>query len=598
MSFDPIPYDKSAALIHFLLVFGSSMLLAVLFCFLLDFLTRIAGGFFGYFSGAGTFLTKVKKIPFFNAIKYTISSAVASFTNILLAIGDFFAQLIHLSCRRIWALSSLTIRESLRQKILYVFIIFAVLFMFAGWFLSGTADRPDLQVQSYIDFVLKAISWLVIPIMLLLACWSLPEDIRLRTIHTVVTKPAHRIEIVLGRMLGFTLLGTVILLVMGTVGYIWINRQVPDLAKNKSVPSAIDQLESEEDKLDGEKQEPTASLLVSKVPLYGDISFTDREGAPAQAGVNVGDVWMHRSYIEGATKASAIYKFKGVDASDAIDDDLVLQSSFEAFRTHKGNMEMGGILFQLTFVNEDKDLRVDSQPFVNKEYSDNRMVINRKIVQKNYDGTEDVELDIFDDLVDQDGNLTVEVHCQEAGQLLGMARSDLFIRTPDRPFIVGYSKAVFGIWMPMVLVIMLGVTISCFVKGPVAILTTLTVVLVGFMSKEYMNEILSGKMEASGAIEAWYRLITHMNSQTELPPGPVKVIIGVIDAGIINFLWLCQQVIPNFGIFSNMREYVIKGFDISWSAALLPGIATTAAYILPCLIVSFYSLKLRELEAK
>ncbi|QDT92944.1 ABC transporter permease [Gimesia algae] len=569
MSFDPIPYDTFGAFIHFLSVFGSAMLLALIVCLIVGVITRGTKGV----------------------------------ADVFLAIGDFFVQMIHLSCRRIWSLSVLTIRESLRQKILYVFIVFAVLFMFAGWFLSGTADRPDLQVQSYIDFVLKAISWLVIPIMLLLSCWSLPEDIRLRTIHTVVTKPVHRIEIVLGRMLGFTLLGTVILLVMGTVGYIWINRQVPDIVKYQPMPSAVEQLESEEnssdDKTEEEKKlELEDSLLVSKVPLYGEISFTDREGAPTKLGINVGDVWMHRSYIEGATKASAIYKFKGVDESDAIKGDLVLQSSFEAFRTHKGNMEMGGILFQLTFVNEDTGLRVESPAFVNKEYSDNRMVFNRKILQKKYDGSEDVEVDIFDELVDKEGNLTVEVHCQEAGQLLGMARSDLFIRTPDRPFYVGYSKAVFGIWMPMVLVIMLGVTISCFVKGPVAILTTLTVVLVGFMSKEYMNEILSGKMEASGAIEAWYRLITHMNSQTELPPGPVKGIIGVVDAGIINFLWLCQQVIPNFGIFSNMREYVIKGFDISWSAALLPGIVTTAAYILPCLIVSFYSLKLRELEAK
>ncbi len=598
MSFDPIPYDKSAALVHFLIVFGSSMLLAVLFCFLLDFLTRICSGIYQYFSGEGAFLTKVKKTPFFNAIKFTFSSAGEALYSILLAIGDFFVQMIHLSCRRIWSLSVLTIRESLRQKILYVFIIFAVLFMFAGWFLSGTADRPDLQVQSYIDFVLKAISWLVIPIMLLLACWSLPEDIRLRTIHTVVTKPAYRIEIVLGRMLGFTLLGTVILLVMGTVGYIWIERQVADIEQSKSVASAAKNQESGEKSTSEEKPEEDVSLLVSKVPLYGEISFTDREGAPTALGINVGDVWMFRSYIEGATKASAIYKFKGVDESDAIGDDLVLQSSFEAFRTHKGNMEVGGILFQLTFVNEDKGLRVESPPYVNREYSDNRIAINRKMVQKKFDGSEDVEVDIFDDLVDDEGNLTVEVHCQEAGQLLGMARSDLFIRTPDRQFYVGYSKAVFGIWMPMVLVIMLGVTISCFVKGPVAILTTLTVVLVGFMSKEYMNEILSGKMEAAGAIEAWYRLITHMNSQTELPPGPVKVIIGVVDSIIINFLWLCQQVIPNFGIFSNMREYVIKGFDISWSAAMLPAIATTAAYILPCLIISFYSLKLRELEAK
>jgi hypothetical protein len=540
MSFDPIPFNWLEALKHFAFVFGSSMVIALIVCLVVGIITRGTKGFVDVFRG----------------------------------VLDFFVQIIHISPRRIWSLSVLTIRESLRQKILFVFIIFAVLFMFAGWFLAGAADRPDLQVQSYIDFVLKAISWLVIPIMLLLACWSLPEDIRLRTIHTVVTKPVYRIEIVMGRMLGFTVLGTAILLVMGGVGYIWINRQVPDTAKES---------------------------LVSKVPIYGDISFTNREGAPAASGINVGDIWMYRSYIEGATKARAIYKFEGVDESDAIDDKLNLQASFEAFRTHKGDMEKGGILYELTFVNEDKGLRVDTSPMINKEYTENRLQIDRKLTQKKNEGEADQEVvtyDIFDDLVDKDGNLTVEVACLEAGQLLGMARPDLFIRTPDRSFMVGYSKAILGIWLPMVLVIMLGVTVSCFVKGPVAILTTFTVVMVGFMSKEYMNEILSGKMQASGAIEAWYRLLTHMNSQTELPNGPVKGIIVVVDGGIRNFLWLCQQIIPNFGIFSNMREYVIKGFDVSWSAALLPGLLTTAAYILPCLLISFYSLKLRELEAK
>ncbi|MBN68165.1 MAG: hypothetical protein CME32_02640 [Gimesia sp.] len=540
MSFDPIPFNWLEALKHFAFVFGSSMVIALIVCLVVGIITRGTKGFVDVFRG----------------------------------VLDFFVQIIHISPRRIWSLSVLTIRESLRQKILFVFIIFAVLFMFAGWFLAGAADRPDLQVQSYIDFVLKAISWLVIPIMLLLACWSLPEDIRLRTIHTVVTKPVYRIEIVMGRMLGFTVLGTAILLVMGGVGYIWINRQVPDTAKES---------------------------LVSKVPIYGDISFTNREGAPAASGINVGDIWMYRSYIEGATKARAIYKFEGVDESDAIDDKLNLQASFEAFRTHKGDMEKGGILYELTFVNEDKGLRVDTSPMINKEYTENRLQIDRKLSQKKNEGEADQEVvtyDIFDDLVDKDGNLTVEVACLEAGQLLGMARPDLFIRTPDRSFMVGYSKAILGIWLPMVLVIMLGVTVSCFVKGPVAILTTFTVVMVGFMSKEYMNEILSGKMQASGAIEAWYRLLTHMNSQTELPNGPVKGIIVVVDGGIRNFLWLCQQIIPNFGIFSNMREYVIKGFDVSWSAALLPGLLTTAAYILPCLLISFYSLKLRELEAK
>ncbi len=537
MSFDPVPYDKLGAFLYFLVVFGSTILIAITVSVIVGALTKGSKGI----------------------------------QNVFLGILDFFVQLIHISPRRIWSLTMLTIREALRQKILFVFIIFAVLFMFAGWFLSGAADRPDLQVQSYIDFVLKAISWLVIPIMLLLACWSLPEDIRRRTIHTVVTKPVYRIEIVIGRMLGFTLLGSTILVVMGAIGYVWITRQVPESAQQN---------------------------LVSKVPVYGSISFTDREGAPASEGINQGDEWQFRSYIQGATKARAIYQFAGISEDDMINDKLVLQSSFSAFRTHKGNMEKGGLLYQFIFVNEDKNLRVPSRPLVNKEYLDNVLEIDRKLKNDNADENAQAELDIFDDLIDKDGNLTVEVQCLETGQLLGMARPDLFVRTPDRTFLSGYSKAVFGIWLPMTLVIMLGVTISCFVKGPVAIITTLTIVLVGFMSKEYMNEILTGKIQAGGAIEAWYRLLTHMNSQTDLPKGPVSFLIGIVDSGIKNFLWLCQQIIPNFAIFSNMREYVIKGFDVSWNAALLPGIITVAAYFLPCLIVSFYSLKLRELEAK
>ena len=46
---------------------------------------------------------------------------------------------------------------------------------------------------------------------LFLSAFSLPADIKSRTIYTVVTKPVRTGEIVLGRMLGFTAIGTVLL---------------------------------------------------------------------------------------------------------------------------------------------------------------------------------------------------------------------------------------------------------------------------------------------------------------------------------------------------------------------------------------------------
>jgi hypothetical protein len=47
-----------------------------------------------------------------------------------------------------------------------------------------------------------------------------------------------------------------------------------------------------------------------------------------------------------------------------------------------------------------------------------------------------------------------------------------------------------------------------------------------------------------------------------------------------------------------MSPYVANGFDVPWSAALLPSLAMTLAYLLPCLLIGYYSLTLRELESK
>ena len=116
---------------------------------------------------------------------------------------SYLEDLGSLSIRRILAITSLTFKEAVRRKALLVFVVFAVLLMFAGWFISNANDRAELQVNVHITFVLTTIAWLILPAVIFLSCWGIPEDIRLRSLHTVVTKPARRLEIVLGRMIGF-----------------------------------------------------------------------------------------------------------------------------------------------------------------------------------------------------------------------------------------------------------------------------------------------------------------------------------------------------------------------------------------------------------
>ena len=65
----------------------------------------------------------------------------------------------------------------------------------------------------------------------------------------------------------------------------------------------------------------------------------------------------------------------------------------------------------------------------------------------------------------------------------------------------------------------------------------------------------------------------------------------------MNLLWLIKHIIPDLTPF-RMSEYVAKGFDVPFDGALLPSLATAVGYSIPCLLIAYFSLSLRELEAK
>jgi PDZ domain len=576
------------------------------------------------------------------------------------------AELLTLGAwRRIWAVAILTIREAIRRKALLVFVIFGVLFMFGSWFLTSADEKADIQIQRHVVFVFTAVSWLVLPVILMLACWGIPEDIKARSMHTVVTKPVRRDEVVLGRMLGFSLVATGIVALMGLVGFFWIERQIPQGIHDR---------------------------LVCKVPLYGRLTFLDRQGEPTKSGINVGDVWTFRSYIEGSTKATAIWNFDHVSESTlktptdlgiegqpadealaqklklspgqgllvtrvvagspaaaanvrphdviltvkdqaigqpgdlatavqgfkvgenypiAINRDgkpeilqlpwqeyLSLQTGFEAFRTHKGIINTG-LLCELTLVNPQSKLRVPLPPFEVAEYrgDGNQTPVPRVITYYDSEKKESRSADLITDIV-SDGVLQVEARCLNQEQFLGMARPDLFIRIADRPFYVGFFKAIAGVWMEALVVVMIGVAASCFLKGPIATLLTFAILIVGQGFRELIEKIVTGQQLGGGPIESIYRMVTHMNQTVGLELSkPVENVIKVSDKGVENGLWLVQQTFPNLTYF-NMSPYVAKGFDVDFRAAILPAIAVTVAFLVPCVLLGYYALKLRELESK
>ncbi|HEX6985082.1 MAG TPA: hypothetical protein VF170_06875, partial [Planctomycetaceae bacterium] len=386
---------------------------------------------------------------------------------------------------------------------------------------------------------------------------------------------------------------TLVLIVMGVVGFVWVQRQVPESAE---------------------------SALVSRVPIYGELSFVDKEGKPKDKGVNVGDIWQHRSYIEGATPERAVYVFEGVTpdaltpARDArtgeVREVLRLESTFEAFRTYKGDMDRG-IFVQYAYANPDdpdKTRVVDQEAvFPIDEFDPNVQNVPREIRTYDESGAERT-VDLFEGVVSDDGRLRVEVAALDGNQYLGMAPADLFIRTPDRPFAFGYFKAVFGIWLMTVLVVVLGVTASTFLKGPVATLLTFVLFVIGSPFRDFMDglaasyeaAVRSGQVvEGGGPIESIIRIVRHMNPSTALPDNALTSVIQAIDQVFLAGVWLVRYLIPDFGAY-DLAEYSSKGYDVPWTSSpgLLPAAAMTLAFLIPCVLLGYYSLRFRELESK
>ena len=74
----------------------------------------------------------------------------------------------------------------------------------------------------YLSFVLGTTNYLVLLMALFLSTFSIPNDIKNRTIYTVVTKPVRASEIVLGRIVGFATVGTAMLVFMGAISYVFV----------------------------------------------------------------------------------------------------------------------------------------------------------------------------------------------------------------------------------------------------------------------------------------------------------------------------------------------------------------------------------------
>jgi len=113
-------------------------------------------------------------------------------------------ETLSFSLARVWVIATNTMTEVIRQKVLYVFVIFTLVLIGASSFFTQFSFTTELK--SIIDTCLGAIKYLTALIAIVGTAMLLPSEIENRTIYTILTKPVYRIEFLLGKVVGMSVL--------------------------------------------------------------------------------------------------------------------------------------------------------------------------------------------------------------------------------------------------------------------------------------------------------------------------------------------------------------------------------------------------------
>lgn len=541
------------------------------------------------------------------------------------------------SPRRTFAVAKLAVQEAIRNRVLVGFGVFVILLLFAGLFLDVSNSNP---ARVYLSFVLHSTNYLVLLMALFLSTFSLPNDIKNRTIYTVVTKPVRASEIVLGRILGFSAVGTAMLVGMGLLSYGFVWRglshshevEAASLVEEKDADGKVIRITGtttldahhrhtfeigpegtgrtdvvanhwhEVQRLADGKFRVSApkGQLVAKAPEYGKLQIYDRTGQPAEKGINVGNEWEYRGYIEGGTpgvqtRAAGVWTFSGV-TPDKYRDGLPLEMTIRVFRSYKGDIKRG-VLGEIVIRNPNKDAKVKrSGPilFESKEFVADFHLIPTELNAEAGGAAGGGKIDLFRDLVDN-GRVEVEIRCVDSQQYFGIATPDLYLRPADAAFEWNFFKAFVSIWLQMLLVTSFGVMFSTFLTGPVAMMATLSAVVLGFFG-DFVRGISSGEIYGGGPIESMIRMIIQENVMNELELNSIAVtVLKAIDWVLMGMLTAGTYILPDYTQFDT-ATFVADGYNI-FGDLVAQQLTMAFVYFVVVTIVGYFFLKTREIAA-
>jgi hypothetical protein len=529
---------------------------------------------------------------------FSVSGVLA----LIVALAPMLVGITRLRWGRIWALARLSIKEAVRSRVVLVFAFMALVFLFADWFVPYRAED---QVRNYVRVVYWSITPLFLMTAALLGAFSIPNDIKSQAIHTIVTKPVEKFEIVLGRFLGYGALLSTGLAVVSGLSLLYVLRGVNENARQES--------------------------FKARVPVFGQLRFF---GTKDQLkGESVGREFEYRGYVGAPMPGSnappqyATFFFHDIPTDVAQrEEPVTCEFTFDIFRLSKGEenkdipcsfvFALGGmapaeVKDRLAKIQNER-ARVAGQAAKPANFEDDLIerfgVYSMPGVEVTDYHTQQIKVPaaVFRKALahaaqQEDPNLpalmvlvSVDPDPQRQGQLLGAARRDFYILAGERAFWVNFLKGIVGMWCTYMLVLGIAVACSTYLSGMISFLCTMFLFGAGLFT-DYLQQLSENRVPGGGPAEAIYRVTTGRVISAPLDESPATAVMRGTDEV---FGWVLRRIlnlIPDVSRF-DLHAYVANGFDVPfWSVLLIDNLIPLAAYLLPWAILAYYLMKYREI---
>lgn len=124
---------------------------------------------------------------------------------------------------RIGALALNTFREAIRNKVLYVLLLFAVVLLIFSYFASQGSLHEELRVIR--DLGLGGIELIGVFIAIFVGVNLLYKELERKTVFALIPKPIHRFEFILGKFFGMVLTLLVLVAIMSATMFLVLTLQ-------------------------------------------------------------------------------------------------------------------------------------------------------------------------------------------------------------------------------------------------------------------------------------------------------------------------------------------------------------------------------------